>query len=124
MAQRQFKKEPLYRKVNTRTHGVRHGRGGDYRHRRNTKAETASVAWTGSMPRTHRHGLDYTPLFRFLVSRSGRLFEGVHSEAVARLDAKSRSFGWSRSSAQIGSLWCRQTRANITVVSMSMMRAS
>jgi hypothetical protein len=33
-----------------------------------------------------QHGLDYTPLFRFLLSRVGRDWDGVYREAVSRLD--------------------------------------
>ena len=40
---RKAHKEPLYRRENTRTHGVHHGEGA-YRHQRNSKAETASDA--------------------------------------------------------------------------------
>lgn len=33
-----------------------------------------------------RRGLDYTPLFRFLLSKVGSEWDGVHREAVSRLD--------------------------------------
>lgn len=33
-----------------------------------------------------RHGFDYTPLFKFLLSRVGEDWDEVHSEAVSRLD--------------------------------------
>jgi hypothetical protein len=33
-----------------------------------------------------RHGLDYTPLFRFLLSKVGEDFAQVFREAVSRLD--------------------------------------
>ncbi len=79
-------KEPLYRKVNTRTHGVHHGRGGEARWERNTKATARADTMRGSMHSGLRHGRDYTPLFRFLQSRVGRPWHEVHSEAVARLD--------------------------------------
>lgn len=77
-------KEPLYRKVNTRTHGVRHGNGGEYRWSRSDKAEDRSTL--GSMHAGKQHGLDYTPLFRFLLSKVGEDWDAVHSEAVGRLD--------------------------------------
>lgn len=35
---------------------------------------------------TRQHGFDYTPLFRFLLSRVGGQWDEVFSEAVARLD--------------------------------------
>lgn len=85
------RKEPLYRRVNTRTHGVRHGvTGGDYRWSRNTKREDR--ASRGAMAQGRQHGLDYTPLFRFLLSRVGQDFATVHSEAVARLDREEPIF--------------------------------
>lgn len=82
---RDGRKEPLYRKVNTRARGVRHRTGGDYRHERHTKAAVAGTN-RGTMHGAHRRGLDYTPLFRFLLSKVGSPWDAVYSEAVARLD--------------------------------------
>ncbi|MDN3222705.1 MULTISPECIES: hypothetical protein [Pseudomonas] len=80
-------KKPLYRKVNTRTWGVwRNEYTGQYRHQRNSKSELQNNASRGSMHSNRRHGFDYTPLFRFLLSRVGRQWDEVFSEAVARLD--------------------------------------
>ena len=42
-------KEPLYRKVNTRAHGVHHNFGGDYRHERNSKKKS-------DLPHESMHG--------------------------------------------------------------------
>jgi hypothetical protein len=78
------RKEPLYRKVNTQTHGVHHGTGGDYRTERNGAA--LSEAGRSSMHGKQKRGLDYTPLFRFLLSKVGAEWDGVYREAVARLD--------------------------------------
>ena len=78
------RKEPLYRKVNTQTHGVRHRTGGDYRTERS--GEALSPASRGPMHGKHKRGLDYTPLFRFLLSKVGAEWDGVYGEAVARLD--------------------------------------
>jgi hypothetical protein len=80
------RKEPLYRKVNTRARGVRHWTGGDYRHERNTKHEAGSGTRCGTMHGRHRRGLDYTPLFRFLLAKVGADWDAVYGEAVARLD--------------------------------------
>ncbi len=77
-------KEPLYRKVNTQTHGVRHQAGGN--HRTGRQAQAANQATRTSMHGKSRRGLDYTPLFRFLLSRAGAPWDSVYSEAVARLD--------------------------------------
>jgi hypothetical protein len=78
------RKDPLFRKVNTQTHGVRHGTGGDYRTQREALAQ--SDATRSAMHGKGRRGLDYTPLFRFLLSRVGSEWDSVYSEAVARLD--------------------------------------
>ena len=78
----QARKEPLYRKVNTQTHGVHHGTGGDYRSERNAQAR--SEAGRSAMHGKRKRGLDYTPLFRFLLSKVGAEWDGVYSEAVAR----------------------------------------
>lgn len=83
---------PLYRSVNTRTHGVRHDRGGDARHARNAKgAKDADIAHA-SMHGSPRRGRDYTPLFRFLLSREGQPWDAVYAEAKARLDTTEPMF--------------------------------
>jgi len=80
------RKEPLFRKVNTRAHGVHHRFGGDYRHERNTKTEKLSESTHKSMHGKKRRGLDYTPLFKFLLSNVGGKWDEIYSEAVSRLD--------------------------------------
>lgn len=79
-------KPPLYRSVNTRTHGVRHGSCRAYRYERHTKSEKDKRSNRGSMHSHQRHGFDYTPLFRFLLSKVGHPWDEVFSEAKARLD--------------------------------------
>ena len=79
-------KEPLFRRVNTKARGVHHNFGGDYRHQRNSKAEAGSESIRQSMHGKVQRGLDYTPLFRFLLSKVGSPWSKVHAEAVARLD--------------------------------------
>lgn len=79
-------KKPLYRSVNTRTHGVRHGSGSKSKWERNTKAFSDNKSTQQSMHSGQRHGYDYTPLFKFLLSRVGKDWGEVHSEAVSRLD--------------------------------------
>ncbi len=82
-------KEPLYRRVNSRTHHVDHGwLGGEARWARNSKATKASEATRGSMHPGLRHGLDYTPLYRFLLSRLGWDWDAVVSEALPRIADK------------------------------------
>ena len=79
-------KKPLYRPVNTRTHGVRHGSGSKSKWERNTKASAENKSMNRSMHSGQRHGFDYTPLFKFLLSQVGRNWDEVHREAVSRLD--------------------------------------
>lgn len=79
-------KKPLYRSVNTRTYGVRHGSGSKFKWERNTKATKENRSTHQSMHSGQRHGFDYTPLFKFLLSRVGKNWDEVHSEAVSRLD--------------------------------------
>jgi hypothetical protein len=74
-------KKPLYRKVNTKARGVHHLIGADFRNSRhslNTKGT--------KMVRGKQRGLDYTPLFKFLLSKIDEKWDTVHSEAVSRLD--------------------------------------
>lgn len=73
--------EPLYRKVNTCTIRVRHHFGDDYKNFRNRKNNEAI-----KMKQGVRRGLDYTPLFMFLLAKVGQPWDKIYSEAVARLD--------------------------------------
>ncbi|MEJ1353724.1 MAG: hypothetical protein RPU52_14495 [Candidatus Sedimenticola sp. (ex Thyasira tokunagai)] len=73
------RKNPLYRKVNTRARGVHHNFGGDYRNSRNKETPIG-------MRQGVKRGLDYTPLFKFLLSKVGCNWNDIHSEAVSRLD--------------------------------------
>jgi hypothetical protein len=79
-------KEPLYRKVNTTAHGVHHLHGADFRDSRNAQRMTDSDANHQSMHGKKQRGLDYTPLFRFLLSKVGKDWDAVYSEAISRLD--------------------------------------
>ena len=76
-------KQPLYRKENTTAHLARHD-GGDYRDER--QRSQRSDAPRESMRGQKRRGLDYTPLFKFLLSRRGQPWDTVFGEAKARLD--------------------------------------
>ena len=90
------RKEPLYRKVNTLARGVRHPAGGEARWDRNTKAEAQAAAegvTRGKLRTAARFGaFDYTPLFRFLLSRVGQDWAAVHAEAMSRLDREAPIF--------------------------------
>ena len=78
-------KKPLYRKVNTKARGVHHDFGGDFKHSRRKKRDTIEQS-KGSMHGKKERGLDYTPLFRFLLSKVGSKWDDVFSEARSRLD--------------------------------------
>ena len=81
-------KEKLYRKVNTKTYNVHHWSGGDFKHSRHTKKETLEQT-KGKMSRKQERGLDYTPLYKFLLSKVGSNWDDIFSEAKTRLnDAK------------------------------------
>lgn len=89
------KKKPLYRKVNTLARMVRHDFGGEYRYDRNTKQEKESESFGVTKQSMHakvQRGLDYTPLFKFLLSKVGQEWSGVHSEALSRLDKEEPIF--------------------------------
>ena len=96
---------PLYRSVNTRTRGVKHGSGGDFRHDRHTKEALRNDASRLPMHGRHRHGRDYTPLFRFLLSSIGKPWNLVFAEAKSRLDTTEPIF-WlvARVASEVGDL--------------------
>lgn len=82
------RKSPLFRKVNTTAHRPNVHVGGEYRDQRNTKREIESEAQRRPMHGKARKGLDYTPLFRFLLAKVGQPWREVHAEAVGRLDSE------------------------------------
>lgn len=79
-------KKKLYRKVNTKARGVHHNFGGKYKHFRNRKCNNAK------MRRDIKRGLDYTPLFMFLLSKIGEDWNDIYSEAKSRLDKEEPIF--------------------------------
>jgi hypothetical protein len=81
------KKEPLYRKENKVSLSTKYyvRTGGEYRHQRHTKAALADERTHQSM-NSGKYGYDYTPLFRFLLSKVGQDWDEVFSEAKSRLD--------------------------------------
>ena len=84
-------KTKLYRKVNTTAKGVRHNFGGDFKDTRNNKRETLQQT-KGTMFGKKERGLDYTPLFKFLLSKVGKNWNEVFSEAKSRLDKQEPIF--------------------------------
>lgn len=73
--------KPLYRKVNSKARGCDHHKGPDAKNDRNTKKGIKK-----SLKKGARRGLDYTPLYKFLLSKIGQDWTAIHSEAVSRLD--------------------------------------
>ena len=84
-------KSKLYRKVNTKAKGVHHLFGGDFKDTRNSKRETVQQI-SGTMFGPKQRGLDYTPLFKFLLSKVGCKWDEVFSEAKSRLDRQDPIF--------------------------------
>ena len=81
-----MKKLPLYRRVNTTAHGVHHLSEGSFSDERQTKQVAQSDVSRMSMGTKVHRGLDYTPLFKFLLSKVGTPWNAVYAEAVSRLD--------------------------------------
>ncbi|PCJ56316.1 MAG: hypothetical protein COA79_19295 [Planctomycetota bacterium] len=73
----------LYRKVNTKARGVWHLKGPKYKHSRNAKSENKS-----RMTQGHRRGLDYTPLYNYLISKVGQPWEDIYSFALPRVECE------------------------------------
>lgn len=71
----------LYRKVNTKAIGVNHIKGSDAKYDRNTK-----VGIRKNMNKNIQRGLDYTPLYMFLLSSIGKNWDDIYSNAIKRLD--------------------------------------
>ncbi len=87
------KKEPLYRKENKVSLSNKYNvvKGGDFRHQRNTK-EFLNYDGSHSPMNSGQFGYDYTPLFKFLLSKVGENWDSVFSEAISRLDKKEPIF--------------------------------
>lgn len=85
-------KQPLYRKLNKRAFNFHLCRPSTpFRDERNTKAMKSFEGYHRSIGRT-REGYDYTPLFKFLLSKVGQSWNDVFSEAVSRLDKQEPVF--------------------------------
>ena len=84
-------KPKLFRKVNTKAKGVHHHFGGDFKNTRRSKRETVQNV-KGTMFGYKQRGLDYTPLFKFLLSKVGSNWNEVFSEAKSRLDREEPIF--------------------------------
>jgi hypothetical protein len=81
-----MKKAPLFRKVNTTAHRAPHrSKRLEFDMRRPIDASESGRQGMGKGGRRLRI-FDYTPLFRFLLSKVGCTWNDVYSEAVSRLD--------------------------------------
>lgn len=83
-------KKPLYTKINKKARGVSCLGGGEYRHTRHSKNQPEGNRQ--SMYCTVRSGYDYTPLYKFLLSKVGQDWSKIHSEAISRLDKEEPIF--------------------------------
>ena len=75
--------KPLYRKENTRVRNAWrfHDVGSDAKYDRHTK-----TGMKKNMKKNVERGLDYTPLYNYLLSMVGHDWNEVYSFAIARLD--------------------------------------
>lgn len=78
---------PLYRGVNTTTRHWSNNPGAEYRWERHKhKMVNENQPLRQSMHGKQSRGLDYAPLFQFLLGKVGQVWDEVFSEAVRRLD--------------------------------------
>lgn len=82
-----FRKKPLYRKVNTTAHNVGHDKSDEPKYVRNTKKGISR-----KMKKGVKRGLDYTPLYKFLLSKVGSDWDAIYYEAQHRLDKEEPIF--------------------------------
>jgi len=87
------KKEPLYRKENKVSLSIKYyvRKGGEFRHQRNTKQFLNDDRSHAPM-HSGNYGYDYTPLFKFLLSKVGKDWNDVFSEAKSRLNKEEPIF--------------------------------
>ncbi len=85
-------KKPLYRKVNTTARGVHHLHSKDFSDARQANTSMLFESKRTAMNGKKERGLDYTPLFKFLLSKVGSSWNEVQSEARARLDREEPIF--------------------------------
>lgn len=85
-------KKPLYRKDNKTPWGYHGNTGDDFKNIRHTKKMKNFEGNHMGMKSGKSRGLDYTPLYKFLLSNIGKDWNGVHKEAVSRLDKQEPIF--------------------------------
>jgi hypothetical protein len=81
------RKEPLYRKENKVSLQTKYyvRTGGEFRYQRNTKKFLNDESTHAPM-NSGKYGYDYAPLFKFLLSKVGKNWDEIYSEAKSRLD--------------------------------------
>lgn len=86
-------KKPLYRRQNKKAFNYRAGGIAEshFRHDRNTKIVKEFAGSHLPMKQVDR-GVDYTPLYKFLLSKVGCEWDDVFSEAISRLDKREPIF--------------------------------
>lgn len=87
-----YKKKPLYRKDKKTGLMTRYyvNSGGEYRWSRNSK-KMKNFDGTHLPMNSGKYGLDFTPLYRFLLSKLGEKWDAVHSEICERLPLEHRN---------------------------------
>ena len=74
------REKPLYRKVNTKAANVHHGFGKDFKNSRNTKKSSGN-----KMKQGVKRGLDYTPLYKYLLKQVGGNWDEIYSKIKSRI---------------------------------------
>ena len=84
-------KKPLYRKANKTAfnHGFTKNH---FKDEKNSKKIKEFGGYKLGMRSKQNKGMDYTPLFRFLLSKVGKNWDEVFSEAISRLDKEEPIF--------------------------------
>ena len=84
--------KPLYRRQNKKALNYRHTYGeSHFRHDRNTKKMKQFEGSHMAMIQKNR-GFDYTPLYKFLLSKVGCEWDDIYSEVIKRLDSREPIF--------------------------------
>jgi hypothetical protein len=86
-------KELLYRKENKVSLSTKYYivKGGEFRYQRNTKEFLNNDSSHAPM-NSGKYGYDYTPLFKFLLSKVGKKWDIIFGEVKSRLDKEEPIF--------------------------------
>ena len=87
-------KKPLFRPENKTTIQTKYyiRRGGKHKHTRNTKEFKSFDGNRWKMHSKGNLGLDYTPLYNFLISSVGKNFDEVYAEACERMSGLGHNY--------------------------------